>query len=340
MTTLRLWFTCMVLALCVLASGTALAGCLDQRRLLGVNLAGGEFGHEKLPGIVNRDYVYPSREDLVYFKSLGMNIVRVPFRWERIQRQINAPLDIAEVEHLRRVVRTAQSLGICVLLDLHNYGGYHKRVLGTADLPAAAFVDVWVRLYESFPDADAAAFGLMNEPAALPVPKWIDIAQQTVLALRAAGAKNLVMVGSGRWSGAHEWQTPFDGVSGATAFSKFRDPLNNFAVELHQYADANYSGTGPGCIEADRLRAVMARITTWAKQQNRRFFLGEFGVGASPECLAALQGLLEAMQDADAWLGWSYWAAGPWWGSYPFSIQPGKSAEAPQLAVIRKFLAK
>ena len=80
---------------------------------------------------LNKDYVYPSRKDLAIFRGLGMNVIRVPFRWERIQRQLNAPLDPSELEQLRRVVSWAKELDLCVLLDLHNYGTFNGRAVGS-----------------------------------------------------------------------------------------------------------------------------------------------------------------------------------------------------------------
>ena len=128
-------------ALCVitpLLCASAQAGCLDQTRLRGVNLSGAEFGHERLPGVLGKDYTYPSRNDLVYFRNMQMNVIRLPFRWERIQRQIGQPLDTTELAQLRQVVDWARELNLCVVLDLHNFGAYHGRVLGTANLPASS----------------------------------------------------------------------------------------------------------------------------------------------------------------------------------------------------------
>lgn len=320
--------------------GSAQAGCMDQERLLGVNLSGAEFGSRRLPGVINQDYIYPSRNDLIYFKGVGMNMVRVPFRWERIQRVLNGPLESADLEQLRRVVSWGRDLGLCILLDLHNYGAYNGHPVGSTELPVSAFIDVWLRLHHAFDDPATVAFGLMNEPAAITVPQWLKIAQETVLALRKAGVGNLLMVPSGRWSGAHEWAKTYDGVSAATEFRAFNDPLNNFVIELHQYADANYSGAGSTCAGSEQLRQVMSRVTVWAIQEKRRFFLGEFGTGASAECLAALRTIVESMQDEKAWLGWTYWSAGPWWGDYPLSIEPVGDREAPQLTLLRKFLPK
>jgi endoglucanase len=311
---------------------------LGNAQLTGINLSGAEFGSTHLPGRLNKDYVYPTREDLVYFHGLGMRLVRLPFRWERIQHQPNGPLDAAELSELHRVVAWARELDMCVLLDLHNFGTYQGQVLGSDALPASALTEVWLRLLREFPDPNTSAFGLMNEPAALSPSAWIKTAQDTVTALRHAGASNLLVVASGRWSGAHEWSTSFNGVSSADAFKRFQDPLNRFAIELHQYADSNFSGTGTSCISGARLRDVLGHVTDWAKREKKQLLLGEFGVSGSPDCLDALTAILESLQDSHVWLGWAYWSSGRWWGSYPFSVQPGLGPEAPQLTVMRNFL--
>ncbi len=324
----------------LLCPDTGHAGCMDTRPLLGVNLSGAEFGNTHLPGKLNKDYIYPADEDLRYFQQAGMGIIRLPFLWERIQHELYGPLDTAELEELRRFVSAARALNLCVLLDLHNFGSYRGQELGSPALPGSALTDVWLRLQRAFPDADTSALGLMNEPAPIPMAAWTAMAQETVLALRAAGAKNLILVPSGRWSGAHEWHRRFDGVTPAESFRTFHDPLNNYAIELHQYTDADFSGTGKLCLSANQLRQILERVTQWAIQERKKLFLGEFGVPSSTGCLATLTAMLQSMQSSNAWLGWTYWSAGRWWGTYPYSIHPGPGPEAPQLTVLRSFLVK
>lgn len=324
----------------LLSLGSAHAGCQDRTQLLGVNLSGAEFGNTQLPGTLNKDYTYPTTEDLRYFQKTGMGIIRLPFLWERIQRELHGPLDPTELQELRRVMSTAQALRLCILLDLHNYGSYRGQVLGSPALPVSALINVWLQLQQAFPDPGTSALGLMNEPAPVPMASWMAMAQETVLALRAAGATNLILVPSGRWSGAHEWHKKFDGVSPAELFQTFHDPLNNYAIELHQYTDADFSGTGQLCLSTAQLRHILERVTSWARREKKKLFLGEFGVSSSPDCLATLAAMLQSMQASDAWLGWTYWSAGRWWGSYPYSIHPGPGPEAPQLTVLRTFLPK
>jgi endoglucanase len=50
-----------------------------------VNLAGADFGEGNLPGTFDVDYTYPTFEEVDYFVGKGMNVFRIPFRWERLQ---------------------------------------------------------------------------------------------------------------------------------------------------------------------------------------------------------------------------------------------------------------
>ena len=39
-------------------------------------------------------------------------------------------------------------------------------------------------------------------------------------------------------------------------------------------------------------------------------------------------------QHSGAWQGVTYWAGGPWWGDYMFSIEPQNGIDKPQMAVL------
>jgi endoglucanase len=81
----------------------------------------------------------------------------------------------------------------------------------------------------------------------------------------------------------------------------------------------------------------------WAKAHGKRAFLGEFGAPADATCLSALDALL-ALLDAnrEVFLGWTYWAAGPWWGDADLlSVQPyADGRDKPQFAVLAKHLGQ
>ena len=309
-------------------------------RYAGINLAGAEFNSGKRPGTLYKDYTYPAATDYSYFAGQGMNIVRLPFLWERLQPQPSGELDAAQLALLKKAVAQAKAQGQHLVLDLHNYAKYDGARLGSEGTPPALLADLWRRLAEVFKDDDAVIFGLMNEPNAIGANEWAAAAQGAIDAIRATGARNLILVPGTAYTGAHSWaSTSYGGVSNATALQSVRDPANRMAIEVHQYLDKDYSGTSPDCVSAnigvDKLRG----FTEWLRQNGQQGFLGEFAGGPGEVCQQAVDNLLGFIeQNADVWLGWTWWAAGAWWKpDYPFNVQPGKDgSEQPQMPLLSR----
>ena len=147
----------------VMASGAS-AVCLGEAPLRGVNLSGAEFNSKQLPGEMFRHYTYPSPGDFEYFAEKGANLVRLPIRWERVQRELRSELDGGELAQIRKAVSRARNNGQCLLLDLHNYAAWHGNVLGDGRVTTGDLIDVWQRLARELDDPEHVALGLMNEP--------------------------------------------------------------------------------------------------------------------------------------------------------------------------------
>ena len=305
--------------------------------MAGVNLAGGEFNSRRAPGVYGKDYIYPTGKTASPFVKSGMQIVRVPVLWERVQRAPSGELDGGEMARLDRAF--AQLAGFrLIVLDLHNYGRLRGKRLDQWEGGAARLADLWGRLATHYRGHPQIAFGLMNEPNGMSPRAWRAIVDGAVQAIRGTGARNLILVPGSNWTGAHSW-TRGGAASNAAAFADFRDPAGNFAFEMHQYLDRDHSGTQSSCVDPAAAARRLEPATRWLRSQGQRGFLGEFGAAASAECLAALSSLLGAVQHApDVWLGWAYWAGGDWWGKYPMNVQPARDGRAkPQMAVLSRF---
>lgn len=310
--------------------------------LVGVNIAGGEFNSKKKPGVFFKDYVYPDSKTVDHFIDQGMNTIRFPFLWERLQRALHAPLDPGELARIDTVVRHATGRGAHVVLDVHNYATYNAKPIGGDAVPTAAFASFWGQLAAHYKDNARVVFGLMNEPKGIRADEWAASAQAAIDAIRASGARNLILVPGTAWTGAHSWLKPFQGISNAEAMAKIKDPLTGrMAFEVHQYLDRGFAGMDPACqnetVGANQLKA----FTEWLRKTGARGFLGEFGGGTSPTCLKALDLMLAHIdQNADVWMGWTYWAAGAWWGPYAFSVQPATAETKPQMEILLKHVGR
>ena len=306
--------------------------------LLGVNLAGAEFAPQKDPGTYGVDYTYPTHSEIDYYATAGMSVIRLPFLWERLQTSAFAPLDANQLAHIDDVVNYATSKGIKVILDAHDYGSYQGSLVGSDAVPDSAFADLWGKLGGHFAGNANVMFDLMNEPHAQTAAQWLDSTNAAIAEIRDAGATSQEILVSGTYSdGAWRWvKTDNAAVIGTGV----QDPSHNFAFDVHQYLDSNGSGTHPDVVSTsvgvDRLTA----ITNWAEATGNHLFLGEFGVGTDQTSIAALDNMLSYMQTHnDAWQGGTYWAGGPWWGNYMYSIEPVHGTDKPQMDVLQNHLS-
>ena len=309
-----------------------------QVKCTGVNLAGAEFGENYLPGTYNQHYTYPTRAEVDYFISKGMNTFRLPFRWERLQHEVYGNLNTSELGRIKNFVSYASSKGAYTILDPHNYARYYGSIIGSSNLPADAFADFWNKVAAEFRLDSLVIFGLMNEPHDMPTEQWLAGANAAIAAIRSAGAHNLILVPGNGWSGAHSWTSNWYGTPNSTVMKSVVDSLDNYAYEVHQYFDSNSSGTSTTCVSAtvgtDRLKT----FASWLRATNKKGFLGEFGIANNNTCIDALDNMLSYIHaNGDVWLGWTYWAAGPWWGDYMFSVEPQGGKDKPQMAVLEKY---
>src|SRR6476620_10509787 len=159
------------LATCLFATVFALVTnrISAEVRYTGVNLSGAEFGQNVLPGTYNVNYTYPTQTEVDYFRSKGMNIFRLCFRWERLQQSTNANFNSTEFSRFHGFVAATTAKGMYVILDPHNFQRYYpdpanfqssaQGLVGSA-VPDSAFVDFWSRLAGIYKTNDHVIFHL------------------------------------------------------------------------------------------------------------------------------------------------------------------------------------
>jgi endoglucanase len=264
-----------------------------------------------IPGVEDETYWWPT--PTANTLPPGMNIVRLPFQWERVQPVLSQELDPAYLAKLRATANAWRDLGANVLLDVHNYAYYKVngrgttepgQHIGSAEVPIGAFADLWRRLAHEFGSTSTSApfiFGLMNEPHDIEVETWVEAAQAAVDAIRAAGAKNTIFVPGADWTTAND----FSWSSNRTLLQTVHDPLDNFAIEVHQYYD--------GVCTPDGYVEKLKPFEDWAVANQRQAYLGELDVHETEVCHEAFAKLIDHLHARAAgkpngvWIGYSYW---------------------------------
>ena len=119
------------------------------------------------------------------------------------------------------------------------------------------------------------------------------------------------------------------------------DPKNNYAFEVHQYLDGDFSGTSDQCLSTTIGSDKLVDFTKWLKQNHQHGFLGEFSGGSNNTCYEAIDNMLSYIDsNTDVWLGWTYWAAGPWWPKQSTTIlEPIDGKDRPQMAILQKHIS-
>lgn len=300
---------------------------LDVEDIRGVNLSGAEWGKNS-----DSDTQYwPSTEELDYFKSKGMNSVRLMLSWEQLQPKLNGPLNNAEMTRLHQFLRDAEERGMKVLVTGGSFARYtlnhgpngqgadgqvNGTRVGDAGVPISAMQDFWVRMVEHINSDPVAARGvggwdLTNEPHTMN-GTWPKIATAVHSAIRNTGDNHTIVIEGDQWA------RDFSGLEELARKDR------NVAFEAHTYWDngsggyANENYPGDPNVGVNHIRPFVE----WLKKNDARGFVGEWGVPTDSTAWApAVRNFIEYLEDNR--MGNMVWAGGrAWQPGYKLNVQP------------------
>ncbi|OQE27895.1 hypothetical protein PENFLA_c005G04524 [Penicillium flavigenum] len=298
---------------------------------LGVSESGAEFGEGNIPGTLEKDYTWPKTSQIQILRDAGMNIFRVPFLMERlVPTTMTGTPDATYLAALKSTVKFITDSGAYAVLDPHNYGRYAGNIISsTSDFKA-----FWKTVATEFATNEKVIFDTNNEYHGLDQTLVLDLNQAAINAIRAAGATSqYIFVEGNAWSGAWSWTDNNDNLKALT------DSEDKIVYEMHQYLDGDSSGTSETCVSSTIGKERLQSATAWLQENNKKGFIGEFAGGVNSDCQAAVDGMLSYMtENSDVWMGAEWWSAGPWWGSYMYSLEPSDGpAYSTYLPILEKY---
>ncbi|THU76619.1 endoglucanase 1 [Dendrothele bispora CBS 962.96] len=316
----------------------------------GVNESGGEFGSGNLPGqfLVDYDFINQATVD-TFVDQEQINLFRVAFLMERmcpLATGLGSTFNetyFSEFEDAVNYITVTK--GAYAILDPHNYMRYNDpsaqpnsgSIIGDSSDPNAAtteqFGAFWTELANRFVDNEKVIFGINNEPHDMDTQLIVTNNQAAIDGIRSTGAEQLIIAPGNGFTGGHSW-TQTTGSAGNAPSSDFManlsDPLNNLAIDIHEYLDVDFSGSHDECAQPGPTN--LAALTSWLEENNLKAMVTEFGGGNNQNCFDLINEMLQYLADNDVYIGWSAWAAGPFWGTFSSccgtdtgSLEPGNT---------------
>lgn len=315
-------------------------------QMFGVNMAGAEFDPEP--------YGIPQVDGAVwqYYKDKGLTLIRLPFRWYRIQPTVNGTT--FNFTHLDQALAHAQSRGMKVILDMHSGGAHQKGdtapKIGSTQVPISAFAFFWSEMAKKYKDHPAViGYDLVNEPH-LTEAVWFEAAQEAVNAIRRWDTNKFVYVENTNNSSSEHWKAPSPRVN-----IDIKDPVGRLVYSAHSYWDHRRNPNANPAYEAndgyyesnddphDDIGVEDVKpFVEWLK--TRPYAYGHVGEYAIPSNYykegweEALRRFLQYLRDNN--ISGTYWAGGNNW-TFSYTVcnpQPSiTSPEKSQIFILQQF---
>ena len=312
--------------------------------LFGINYSGNEF---KDPN----KFDVPSVESLDYYAKKGVLFIRLPFSWERLQPKLMGDLNESVLVNIKKTIQLMGERKMKVMLDMHNFARYRGKLIGSPEVPLAAFTDAWKRIAAEFKDNPTIwGLELMNEPHNTD-NTWPAMAQAGIDGIRAVDSKAMIVVCADSWSATYSWKSN----GGAKLPQVLHDPANNLCYDGHCYFDWNASGIYQDSYEYNINRPNAELINPmigvkriqpfveWLKANNQKGVIGEFGAPANldrdPRWLEILENVYEYLGKNG--IPSTYWTAGTQWHTGTmYLIEPADGKDRPQMQILLKAAKK
>lgn len=230
----------------------------DKTTLMGANIGCMACGSVS-PGTENLDWIPPTLAQMEYLRSKNLVLFRMPVKWERIQSNLNSDtLNTPYMDAIKLAATNAESVGGCIILDMHNYGAYGGVKISAPGGPTyAQYGNAWKLIADELKDYDGiCGYDLMNEnnemPSNIVTPTMF---QAAIDGIREVDMETPIYLEGDAYASSYAWLGDCPNCGGAPQggwatfgndhLKNLVDPADKLIFSAHAYGDANGSGIYP-----------------------------------------------------------------------------------------------
>lgn len=294
--------------------------------LVGMAMPGGETNDNltPVPGTSGTDYLFAGATEYNYAAANGANVFQINFSWTQLTTTVGGTIGSGStatyLTNLKNSVTAALATGAYVNLRLApvagSFGGVYCGYMPSAPSGSAPtcvgqaggatnaqFASLWSQIATIFKYSNRIMFDLCNEPnsnttSSQTAALWYAAANAAIVAIRATGATNVILVEGFQYAAAVDWLDQNTNYA-----STITDSMpGGLIVCTHDYWDASSSDGGYNTdislnasptvgnnnvgtyhlISNDESGTPGTGILNWAKTHGYKIFIGEMGCSSSP----------------------------------------------------------
>jgi endoglucanase len=261
-----------------------------------------------------------------YFRimaQLGFKHVRIPIRWETVERSSATPpytIQASFLNRIKQVVDTALKYKLHAIINMH----HHDSLIANPDREKARFLSQWGQIAQFFRNySDSLLFEVLNEPNGnFSATKWNTFFSDALGVIRQTNPTRFVVMGVAEWGGL-------------AAISSLQIPADqNLLMTIHYYNPFQFTHQGAEWVgsesqswlgtkwystEAERqtILTEFSYALQFSKEKHIPIHIGEFGAYSKADEASRVRWTTYLSRWFESQgFSWAYWEFSAGFGIY------------------------
>ncbi|MBP9727514.1 MAG: cellulase family glycosylhydrolase [Gammaproteobacteria bacterium] len=261
---------------------------------------------------------FPNICDLFYFAQVGVNTVRLSFKWDYLQCFLGQDIPINWEKggygaQIIKLINAWTAKHFTVILSMYDHMRYSYCAIGASDcwVSQERYAHAWQQIATQFVNNSHVVFGLMNQPNVFDIIDGKNNGTTIVLnnqnaaarAIRSTGAEQLILYSGNGKSKISSWDSTEYGDANSNTFTPENITDTHYAIEAQMFYPESEESPEQGCIAIanDSPQSCVQMQTPenfihWMQETGIQVLLSQTGGTNSSACIICInQGTMWAM---------------------------------------------
>ncbi len=223
----------------------------------------GKWRVVNLEGAALLEPQFPNICDLFYFAQVGVNTVRLSFKWDYLQCFLGQDIPInwgkgGYGAQIIKLINAWTDKNFTVILSMYDHMHYSYCAIGASDcwVSQERYASAWNQIAAQLVNNPRVVFGLMNQPDVYDVIDGKNNGTTIVLnnqnaaakAIRSTGASQLILYSGNGGSKVSSWDSTDYGDSNSDTFTPENITDTHYAIETQMFYPEAEEPPEQGCI--------------------------------------------------------------------------------------------